>query len=142
MRRLHPDEGSPGAILISPAVEPSHVTDDQVALGVELLANLEHAALSVAEALDRVELITGDPHLQREILRAAEQEGVLEREDDVVRITTHTYVSYDSQVIAREGDFECRRCGAGISTGHFVELDAGELGPFGSSCIRKVTGRE
>jgi len=23
-----------------------------------------------------------------------------------------------------------------------VTLDAGELGPFGSSCIRKVTGRD
>jgi hypothetical protein len=45
-------------------------------------------------------------------------------------------------VVTKEGEFTCRRCGAGLSTGYFMKLDAGEHGPFGSSCIRKVTGRE
>lgn len=111
-------------------------------LGVELLAHLEHDELSVAEAVDRIETITTDPHLTREILREAEARGVIEREEAAVRPTDHTFVRFESQVVAREGDYECRRCGAEITTGHFVELEAGELGPFGSSCIRKVTGRE
>lgn len=111
-------------------------------LGVELLAHLEHDELSVAEAVDRIETITTDPHLTREILREAEGRGVIEREEATVRPTDRSFVRFESQVVAREGDYECRRCGAEITTGHFVELDAGELGPFGSSCIRKVTGRE
>lgn len=115
---------------------------DAVELGIELLAHLEHEELSVADAMDRIETVTRNPHRQREILREAARRGVVEREGDVVRPRRNQYVSFESQVVAREGDFDCRRCGAGLSTGHFVELEAGTLGPFGSSCIRKVTGRE
>lgn len=115
---------------------------DRVELGVELLAHVEHDELSVAAAVDRIETVTTDPHLTREILREAESRGVIERDDDTVRPTDRTFVRFESQVVAREGEFECRRCGAEIGTGHFIELEAGELGPFGSSCIRNVTGRE
>ncbi|MWV64107.1 MarR family transcriptional regulator [Halorubrum sp. JWXQ-INN 858] len=112
-------------------------------LGVELLAHLEHGTLGLPEAIDRIETVTTSPSLTREILDAAEKRGVIEREDARLRVRRGgTYVDFDSQVVTREGEFECRRCGAGISTGHFVRFEAGELGPFGSSCIRKVTGRE
>jgi hypothetical protein len=69
--------------------------------------------------------------------------GVIER--DGARVQTRrggTFVRFESQVTVREGEFECRRCGAGLSTGHFVQFESGELGPFGSSCVRKVLGRE
>ena len=116
---------------------------DPVELGVELLAHLEHAELSVAEAIDRIETVTTNPGLQREILDTAAMRGVIEREDGLVRPRTRgPYVSFDADVVVREGDFSCERCGASISTGHFVQFDGGELGPFGSTCIRKVLGRE
>jgi len=51
-------------------------------------------------------------------------------------------VSFESDVVVKEGEFSCQRCGAGISEGHFVQFDADEMGPFGSTCIRKVLGRE
>ena len=112
-------------------------------LGVELLANLEHEELSLAAAIDRIETVTTSPSLTREILDAAEKRGVIERENARLRVQRGgTYVNYDSQVVTRDGSFECKRCGASITTGHFVRLDAGELGPFGSSCVRKVTGRD
>ncbi|ELZ52541.1 MULTISPECIES: DUF5830 family protein [Halorubrum] len=122
--------------------EPS-TRDEKLELGVELLAHLEREELDLAAAVDRIETITTSPGLTRDILDAAEKRGVIDRDGARLRIRRGgTYVEYESQVVAREGDFECRRCGASISTGHFVELDAGELGPFGSSCVRKVTGRE
>jgi hypothetical protein len=117
--------------------------DERVELGVELLAHLEHETLPLADAMDRLETVTTDPHLTREILDTAEMRGLIEREDGLVRPTSGgTYVSFESEVVQREGEFTCQRCGAGISTGHFIQFDAGEHGPFGSSCIRKVTGRE
>jgi hypothetical protein len=115
---------------------------DRVELGVELLAHLEHGELALSDAIDRIETITDDPHLTREILDTAEMRGVIEREDGIVRPTSGAYVSFQSEVVQREADFTCQRCGADITTGHFVQFDAGEHGPFGSSCIRKVTGRE
>ena len=117
--------------------------DEKRELGVELLANLEHDELPLADAIDRIETVTTSPSLTREILDAAEKRGIIDRENARLRVNRGgTYVDYDSQVVSREGEFECRRCGASITTGHFVRLDAGELGPFGSSCVRKVTGRD
>ena len=118
-------------------------TRDPVELGVELLAHLEHGELSVADALDRIETVTTNPQVQREILDTAVMRGLIERENGVVRPRSQgSYVNFDSDVVVREGEFSCQRCGATISTGHFVQFDGGELGPFGSTCIRKVLGRE
>jgi len=113
-----------------------------VALGVELLAALEYDELPLPEAVDRLETITNDPALTRRILEAAEAAGAIERDGAVVRPRSGSFVRFTSQVVSRAGEFSCRRCGTGLSTGYFIRFDAGELGPFGSSCIRKVTGRE
>jgi hypothetical protein len=117
-------------------------TSETVEVGVALLAHLEDAKLSLADAVDRVETVTTDPALTREILDTAELRGVIDREDGVVRPRSGSFVSFERDVVRREGEFTCRRCGASLSTGHFVQFDAGEHGPFGSSCIRTVTGRE
>lgn len=115
---------------------------DPVELGVALLERLEHAELSVADAMDRIEAVTTVPALQREILEEAERRGHVEREGTTIRPRSNAHVRFESEVVRREGEFTCQRCGAGLSVGHFVRLDPGEVGPFGSSCIRKVTGRE
>ncbi|NHN47280.1 MarR family transcriptional regulator [Halostella sp. JP-L12] len=116
--------------------------DETVELGVELLRNLEHEELSVADAVDRIETITTNPTLTRTILDEAEKRGVVEREDGIIRPSGGAFVRFESQVVQKEGEFTCERCGAGLSTGHFIKFESGEVGPFGSSCIRKVTGRE
>ncbi len=115
---------------------------ETVELGVALLAHLEDGELSLKEAIDRVETVTTDPAVTRRILDTAEMRGVIEREDGVIRPQRGQFVSFEADVVSREGEFSCRRCGTTITTGYFMVFDAGEHGPFGSSCIRKVTGRE
>jgi hypothetical protein len=118
---------------------------DPVEVGVALLSRLEHAELSMAAALDRIEAVTTAPERQRAILEAAEARGLIEREDGQVRPTGtggRGYVRFESEVVVRHGEFTCKRCGATIGEGHFVQVDPGEVGPFGSSCVRKVLGRE
>jgi hypothetical protein len=115
---------------------------DPVELGVELLAAIEADEVDLADAVDRLETITTDPALTRAILDAAEERGLLDRDRGVVTPRRGTFVRFEQQVRTREGEFDCRRCGAGIGTGYFIAFDAGKVGPFGSSCIRKVTGRE
>ena len=117
--------------------------EERVELALELLAHLEADELSLADVVDRIETVTTDPTLTRDILDTAELRGIIERDGGRIRHQRGgTFVRFESQVVQREGDFDCRRCGASISTGHFVEFESGELGPFGSSCIRKVLGRE
>lgn len=115
---------------------------DPLELGCELLEHSEEESLSVSEAVDRIETVTTDPHLTREILDTAEKRGIIAREDGLIRPRRGTFVRFESEVVTKEGEFTCRRCGAGLSTGHFIRFDSGEHGPFGSSCVRKVTGRE
>jgi len=115
---------------------------DPVELGVQLLARLEHAELPLPAVIDRIETLTTHPETTRAILEEAEKRGHIVREGETVKPAGGRFLSFESQVVARDGEFECRRCGASISTGYFMELEAGEHGPFGSSCIRKVTGRE
>jgi len=117
-------------------------TDSRVERGLALLERLEHDSLPLPAVIDRIETVTTDPASTRTILDQAELRGIIEREDGIVRVTSRQYVQFDADVITKEGEFTCRRCGSGLSTGYFIDLDAGELGPFGSSCIRKVTGRE
>jgi hypothetical protein len=118
------------------------VARDPVELGVALLGVLEHEELPLSDAMDRVETVTEDPTLIREILDTAEKRGVIDREAGVLRVRSDDYLTFEREVVTREGTFECRRCGSPLSTGHFIVFDAGEHGPFGSSCIRQVTGRE
>lgn len=115
--------------------------DDAVEAGVELLSKLERS-VSVAEAVDRIETITANPATTRKILEEAERRGVIEREGTTVTVTSRAHVEFEREVVEKEGEFSCQRCGASLSTGHFVKLDAAEIGPFGSSCVRKVTGRD
>ncbi|MFO7834877.1 MAG: DUF5830 family protein [Halohasta sp.] len=116
---------------------------DKIELGVDLLAHLETETLDLAAAIDRLETVTTNPTLTREILDTADKRGVIDREQGRIRTRRGgTFVRFESQVTVRDGEFECRRCGAGLSTGHFIEFESGELGPFGSSCIKKVVGRE
>lgn len=114
---------------------------DTVELGVQLLDRLEHTELPLPAVLDRLETITTHPATTREILETAERRGVIQREDDVVRPQTGRFLSFEADVVSRDGEFTCQRCGASLSTGYFMRLEGGEHGPFGSSCIRKVTGR-
>jgi hypothetical protein len=131
-----------GVRLTPPGTAPTPVAEDPVELGLELLASLEHEELRIPAVMDRIETVTTDPAIQREILDTAVARGIVDREDGVVAPKTRTYVSFEADVVTRDGEFTCQRCGTGISTGYFIQFDAGEHGPFGSSCIRKVTGRE
>lgn len=116
--------------------------DDPVEVALALLERLEQSELTVKETMDRIEAITGEPSLQRKILDEAEARGIIERDGPVVRPQGAAFVRFESEVIQKEGEFTCERCGAELSTGHFIDLDPGEVGPYGSTCIRKVTGRE
>ncbi len=116
--------------------------DDRVELGLALLARLEHESLPLPAVIDRIETVTTDPIVTRTILDEAELRGIIEREEGIIRPKSRQYVRYGSDVITKDGEFTCRRCGSSLSTGHFIKVETGELGPFGSSCIRKVTGRE
>jgi hypothetical protein len=121
---------------------PADPVRERIELGVELLAHCEDQQLELADAIDRIETVTTDPAVTREILDTAEMRGIINREDGVIHTNSGSFLSFEADVIERDGEFTCKRCGSSISTGYFIQFEAGEHGPFGSSCIRKVTGRD
>lgn len=131
-----PTDGD-GPAASDPADDP-----DPVELGLELLARFADDEVSVADAITRLESVTTHPRTQRRILDAAVDRGIIEREGSRVRPTGGGHVDFEDEIITKEGEFSCRRCGTTITTGYFLNLETGELGAFGSSCIRKVTGRD
>lgn len=115
---------------------------ERVELGVALLTHLESESISLPEAVDRIETITTNPALTRTILDTADRRGVINRDDGRIRVRRGgTFVRFDEDIVRRRGDYECRRCGAGLETGHFIRFESGELGPFGPECVRHVLGR-
>lgn len=120
--------------------------DEKVRLGLALVHSLEYDEITLPELLDRIEEAVGDaPAVTREVVERAEDEGVLRREDGegTPRFGVDgTGVDFEDDVVSKEGEFDCARCGRSITTGYFVRFDDGEVGPYGSTCIRKTTGRE
>ncbi|WP_370529255.1 DUF5830 family protein [Halarchaeum sp. CBA1220] len=141
-----PDEGDEsggdGGTASTESADGAADDPDPVELGVALVERIEDDELSMAELMDRVETVSTHPRIVSEIIDAAEERGLVERDGATVRPQGGGYVRFGADVITKEGEFSCRRCGTGLSEGYFIDLDAGEVGPFGSSCIRKVTGRE
>ena len=115
--------------------------DEPVRLGVGLLARIAEPSISLAEAMDRIELVTTDPTIARQILERAESEGIVVRDGSSLYVAEPNPLDFDADVIRREGSFTCRRCNSPLQEGWFLVLAGGELGPFGSTCIRYVTGR-
>ena len=136
-------DGDPAAGGASDGGETAQRRARKRELALTLIEHLETDELSLSAVIDRIETVTTSPSLTREILDTAEKRGLIEREDGRIQVRRGgSFVRFDQQVAARDGEFTCQRCGAGLSTGHFIVFETGELGPFGSACIRKVVGRD
>ncbi len=111
--------------------------------GVAIVTALARYDPSVADVVDTLEEALDDPDDIREVFRRAEAEGVIER--DGKRITLgeiRQEIPKPGAIVTVEGEFSCRRCNRAITTGYLLRVGETEVGPYGSTCIRKITGRE
>ncbi|MDY7081531.1 MAG: DUF5830 family protein [Halobacteria archaeon] len=120
--------------------------DTDIQLALELIRSLEYDRIALPALVDRIELVTDDPETTRRIIERAKKDEVLNEtdgeENELLLTTRRTTLDFEDDVISKEGDFSCQRCGKSLSTGYFIDYDSGEVGPFGSTCIKKVTGRK
>ncbi len=111
--------------------------------GVAIVAALAHAEPSIADVVDALESVFDSPDQIRTVLDKAEADGLIEREGSQLRRgRAATPTDRRGRIIKRDGEFSCRRCGRRVTTGQFVRIGDSELGPYGSTCIRRITGRE
>lgn len=116
--------------------------DTRVVEGLELLRVAADDEMGLAEAVGRIESVTSEPAVIRKTLDRAELEGIIAREDRKIRTKNNLHFSFEEDVVEKEGDYTCRRCGSSLSTGYFVVSGPVDVGPFGPQCIRKVLGRD
>lgn len=114
---------------------------DEALAVVEALAPFEP---SVADVVDALEAVLGGPDEIRRVLDEAERAGLIERDGRRVRVPSSRRgpTGRRGRVIERDGEFGCRRCGRSLSTGYFVRAGGTEVGPYGSTCVDKVLGRD
>lgn len=97
---------------------------------------------SVADAVDALEAVVEESGHIRTVLDRAVAKGIIERGDRRIRPAGDApRRGRRGAIVTKEGDFACRRCGRSLSTGYFLRVDGAEVGPYGSTCVRKVTGR-
>lgn len=111
--------------------------------GIEVVVALAHAEPTIADLVDALEGVVDGPDQIRTVLRRAEDEGLIEREQSSIRPGREPVDSdRRGRIIKRDGEFSCRRCSRSVTTGQFVRIGETEIGPYGSTCIRRITGRD
>ncbi|MFH1774554.1 MAG: DUF5830 family protein [Methanobacteriota archaeon] len=111
----------------------------KVRQALQLLSMLKGKETTVKEAVALIELVTSVPELVKEILRTAEESGLIKREKSklILNFST-TNFEFESKVKKVKCESTCRRCGKKITNCYFIVLQDSELGPFGSECVRKL----
>lgn len=117
--------------------------DGDLERGLAVVEALAPHDPSVADIVDMLESVVAGPDAVREVLTEAEARDLIERDQARIRPgPAHAGADRRDGIVTKHGEFTCRRCSRGVSTGYFIRLEAQEIGPYGSTCIRKVTGRE
>lgn len=109
--------------------------------GLELIAALGAIELKTIEIRDLLyNLISKNYTTIDEILDIAQQEGLLQHTEKTYSITPGaSNLKFEKpKIIKRDERTNCRLCGKRISTGYYVVLKSHTIGPYGSSCIRKI----
>jgi hypothetical protein len=115
--------------------------DPKIEAGLELIAALGAIELKPVEIGDLLyNLITRDFKIIDEILKIAQQEGLLQRTGKTYLMTPGaTQLKFEKPKIVKQNEnTNCRLCGKRISTGYYVVFKSHTIGPYGSSCIRKI----
>jgi predicted methyltransferase len=103
-----------------------------------LLAASACRTMSVREAVEIIELVTRNPAAIKEILKTAEEQGIIERDDKTITISEGAAAFPKPKITRADCDSSCRRCGVRIKNCHYIEFDDHRLGPYGSECVNKI----
>ena len=107
--------------------------------GVKLIRHIHATAIDLPEFMDRIEVLTTDPRLTREILETAKSRGIIDvNSDNTVVFQRAMRDPRLNSITHKEGKYTCKRCGSSLVNGYFIG-EQNEIGPFGPECVRKLT---
>jgi hypothetical protein len=104
--------------------------------GIQFLVQ-SNRDITLKEAIERIEIVTKNPHIIRRILDEAEEKNLIKREGKLIISLLSSLECENQKIITRSGEFICCRCGSSLVKGYFIEFNSKEWGPFGPTCVRK-----
>jgi len=116
--------------------------DRQVEEALMLLGMVGESEISVKDAVEVIQHITRVPERVREVLQIAEERGMIRREGGklIIAVTGRELFRAGEypRIEKREGEDACARCARRITSCYYIVLPERELGPFGSTCIKRM----
>jgi hypothetical protein len=75
-----------------------------------------------------------------QIMSAARKEGIITDRDGMCHFIyeAHELEYYKPRIIHTEEINNCRCCGRSMKESNYIELRSGVIGPYGSTCVRKL----
>lgn len=112
----------------------------KIARALQLLRMRGEREIPVKEAVEIISLVTSVPELVLAVLKEGESRGLIEREKNKLRLkfSDENFNFERPKVKVSECDANCIKCGKRITSCHFIIFEDDKLGPFGSTCIRKM----
>ncbi|MFP4654068.1 MAG: DUF5830 family protein [Methanohalobium sp.] len=109
--------------------------------GLEIIAAMDVDELSPIELRDILyHTVAKNYETVDEILKSARDMGLVERRDEVY-IMTHEASSLEFEkprIIKQEDKGRCKLCGRSLNTSYYIEFKSDTIGPYGSTCVRKI----
>jgi hypothetical protein len=109
-----------------------HTVED----GIQFLVR-SNRDITLGEAIERIEIVTKNPRIVRQILDESERRSLIKREGKLIISLLSSLECEEEKIITRKGEFICCRCGSSLVKGYFIEFNSKEWGPFGPTCVRK-----
>jgi hypothetical protein len=103
-----------------------------------LLATSARKTISVRDAVAIIELVTKNPGTIKEVLKTAEEIGIITREEKVITISEGAAGFPKPKITRVDCESACRRCGVKIKNCYYIEFDDHKIGPYGSECVNRI----
>jgi hypothetical protein len=103
-----------------------------------LLAASARRSISVRDAVAIIELVTKNPETIKEVLKTAEERGIISRDGKKITISEGSASFPKPRITRVDCESACRRCGVKIKNCHYIEFEDHRLGPYGSECVNKI----
>lgn len=111
--------------------------DKNEKLALAILKNIKARELKLRDAVAIIELISKSSEFSKNILKKAEEEKIIERRKNYIRIISAPEKEERIKIRKRSCTAICKRCGKEIKNCYYLYFPSFEieLGPYGSKCI-------
>jgi hypothetical protein len=118
--------------------------EEKINRALQLLKAAGGKTLTLKEATDIIELVTGVPEIVKATIDRGLAEGLIKRGGGGLMVVEkegagHVGEGFDyPRRVKKACQDQCIRCGRRITSCHYIVLEDWQVGPLGSECVKKL----